>query len=218
LRGSRRAYGGSERGSSTARPNAALLYGFLPKLRTTPLTLYYGGGSVRLVRARTPPQSNGVVCSLCVDIAGFEAGPSRDRGPSLNQLPQKRLSIRFNYLRAAWQPERGLCRRWREGEPRRLRLACRVRQETETVIVLNGGEEFAIVDTMHGRFRRACERIIQQMGRELHLDAGRRSGKKFAGRCVSRCQDPRGSFRTSNGSRRSPVGTKYAAVNSEIRV
>jgi hypothetical protein len=54
------------------------------------------------------------------------------------------------------------------------------RKETETIIVLNDGNESAIVDTMHGPFRRACERTIEQMGRgrELNLDAGRRSGKK----------------------------------------
>jgi hypothetical protein len=37
--------------------------------------------------------------------------------------------------------------------------------ETETVILINDADEFAIVDTMHGRFRRACQEVIRRTGR-----------------------------------------------------
>ena len=52
--------------------------------------------------------------------------------------------------------------------------------ETETLIILNDEDEFAVVDTMHGRVRRACEEVIRRMGRgrERNLDHGIHDGKK----------------------------------------
>jgi hypothetical protein len=96
------------------------------------------------------------------------------------------------------------------------------REETETIILLNDGEEFAIVDTMHGRFRRACERIIEQMGRgrELNLDAGRRSGKKvrwafeIPAECVSVPRPPR---RLSDEQRAAAAARGRAIRSRQLR-
>lgn len=53
-------------------------------------------------------------------------------------------------------------------------------EETETIIVINDADDFAIVDTMHGRFRRACEDVIQRTGRgrERNREHGIRDGRK----------------------------------------
>jgi hypothetical protein len=54
------------------------------------------------------------------------------------------------------------------------------RAETETVIVFNDEDEYATVDTMHGRVKRACEQVIHRMGRgrEGKQNHGIRDGRK----------------------------------------
>jgi hypothetical protein len=54
------------------------------------------------------------------------------------------------------------------------------RGEIETVIIVNDEDEFATVDTMHARFRRACEEVIRRTGRgrERNPDHGIRDGRK----------------------------------------
>ncbi len=54
------------------------------------------------------------------------------------------------------------------------------RVETETVVVFSDADEFAVVDTMHPRMRRACEEVIRRMGRghERRPTDGVRGGRK----------------------------------------
>ncbi len=54
------------------------------------------------------------------------------------------------------------------------------RAERETVIVLNSADDYAVVDTMHPSFRRACEEVIRRTGRgrERNATNGVRDGRK----------------------------------------